>query len=114
MRLLKVMLVSTVLLMLAAAPAYAGHRYNHPQPPDVVKDKVITNVPPNAPNRPGSVTLVKVTDVPAPAILGTISEGPEVEAGVLPFTGADLTGITLLGLTAIGAGMFLARSRRHS
>lgn len=127
MRLLKAILISSVLLMLAAAPAHAAHTYNHPEPPDVVqpdvvqpdvvKGRVITRVPPNAPDGPGRTTRAKITtDGPevSPGILGTITDAPEAAAAVLPFTGAELTGITLLGLTAIGVGILFSRARRHS
>ena len=123
MRFLKVILISSVVLMLASAPVYAADSYDHPKPPDVVKPdlvkpdvvkgKVITKVPPNA-QPPGSTTLGKVTEVPPSGILGTITDGPETGAGVLPFTGAQLTGITLLGLIAVGVGMVLTRARRRS
>lgn len=110
MKLMKVVLIFSVLLTLGAAPAYASHSYEHPKVPDLVLDKVITKVPPNATD-PGTTTLGNITE---PDILGTITNEPEVGGSVLPFTGAELSGITLIGVTAIGLGMVLARARRRS
>jgi hypothetical protein len=70
------------------------------QPPEEeVKDVVIRN------DKPGEELL--------PSLLPRGERrGEEVGAGVLPFTGADLTLFVVLGLAAIGAGTVIVRRAR--
>lgn len=105
MRSLKTVALCGALLALLAAPAAANHAYNHPRPPDVVRGTRFVRPINPAPKPPTSVLGTRI---------GNPEVASEVDAGLLPFTGAELTGFTVAGLAAIGLGTVLVRSRRRT
>ena len=68
-----------------------------------------TCVTPPVPGATGAVTTATVPDGPAPAAATTVS----ASSTSLPFTGADVEELAVLGVGAIVAGGVLMRRRRR-
>ena len=98
MSLSKRVALAVVVVASMAVPGAAWAQTNdYTEPPPTVSPTVVT--PPGGNSNP-------------PVVLGN-TQTPRADSGNLPFTGADIAQMTVVGLSALGAGYVLRRRSRR-